>query len=48
MSRTDQELSIDVTRIKDREVVLWDHSIARLGQFWERGSLVLVFIRHYG
>ena len=48
MNRTGQELSIDVTEIKDREVVLWDHSAARLSQFWERGPLVLVFLRHYG
>lgn len=48
MSRTDKERPINVTEIKDREVVLWDHSVARLSQFWERGPLVLVFLRHYG
>lgn len=48
MSSTGQELPIDVTEIKDREVVLWDHSVSRLSQFWERGPLVLVFLRHYG
>ena len=48
MIPTGQEPSIDMTEIKDREVVLWDHSVARLSQFWERGPLVLVFLRHYG
>ena len=48
MSHKGQDLSLDVTKIKDQEVVLWDQSIARLSQFWEHGPLVLVFLRHYG
>ena len=27
---------------------LWDHSRASLGDFWRKGPLVLVFLRHYG
>ncbi|MGD8701451.1 MAG: hypothetical protein PVG51_14400 [Desulfosarcina sp.] len=41
-------MPIDTALLKDQEVVLWDHSVARLGQFWEHGPLVLVFLRHYG
>jgi len=34
--------------VRDQAVVLWDHTVTRLGSFWERGPLVLVFLRHYG
>jgi hypothetical protein len=40
--------SLDVRTIQDLEVVLWDQSIRRLGELWEREPLVLVFLRHYG
>jgi len=32
----------------DRKVMLSDGSEKRLSQFWEKESLVLVFIRHFG
>jgi hypothetical protein len=38
----------DATKVKDQEVVLWDDTVTRLSRFWEDGSLVLVFLRHYG
>lgn len=34
--------------VRDQEVVLWDGSPTRLSRFWEKGALVLVFLRHYG
>jgi len=37
-----------VPDVKDRDVVLWNNSVTRLSRFWERGPLVLVFLRHYG
>ncbi len=40
--------SLDVSTIQDLEVVLWDQTIRRLGEFWEHGPLVVVFLRHYG
>ena len=41
-------MSIDMTAIKDQEVVLWDQTTTKLSRFWENGPLVLVFLRHYG
>ncbi len=32
----------------DRKVLLSDGSEKKLSQFWEKESLVLVFIRHFG
>ncbi len=32
----------------DRKVMLSDGSEKKLSQFWEKESLVLVFIRHFG
>ena len=40
--------AVDGTTIQDQKVVLWDQTIRRLGEFWEHGPLVLVFLRHYG
>lgn len=39
---------VDTTDVKDQEVTLWDHTVRRLGAFWEHEPLVLVFLRHYG
>lgn len=41
-------MPINLDRVKDQEVVLWDNAVARLSRFWEEGPLVLVFLRHYG
>ena len=38
----------NMTVVKDHEVVLWDNTTTRLSRFWEKGPLVLVFLRHYG
>ena len=35
-------------RALDRKVILSDGSERNLSQFWEKESLVLVFIRHFG
>jgi len=32
----------------DRKVLLSDGSEKRLSQFWEKETLVLVFLRHFG
>ena len=32
----------------DRKVLLADGSEKRLSQFWEKETLVLVFLRHFG
>jgi hypothetical protein len=32
----------------EQEVLLWDGTRTRLGRFWQKGPLVLVFLRHYG
>jgi hypothetical protein len=39
---------MDVTEVRDQEVVLWDNTATRLSRFWKSGPLVLVFLRHYG
>ena len=40
--------SVSITRVMDQEVLLWDNTHTHLAHFWEEGSLVLVFLRHYG
>ena len=41
-------MELDMKEIGDAEVQLWDRSYRRLGEFWEQGPLVLVFLRHFG
>lgn len=41
-------MDLNLRAIGDLEVQLWDHSRALLGNFWQKGPLVLVFLRHYG
>lgn len=41
-------MPINADSVKDQEVVLWDNGVTRLSRFWEKGPLVLVFLRHYG
>jgi hypothetical protein len=41
-------MPIDMEKLKDLDVTLWDGSSARLGRFWKDCPLVLVFLRHYG
>jgi len=38
----------DATKVRDREVVLWDNTVTHLSRFWKDGPLVLVFLRHFG
>jgi hypothetical protein len=38
----------DDDKVNDQKVVLWDTSETPLSRFWEKGPLVLVFLRHYG
>ena len=41
-------MDLDMNEIGNKDVQLWDQSHSRLSQFWEQGSLVLVFLRHFG
>ncbi|MGD9331930.1 MAG: hypothetical protein PVJ53_11490 [Desulfobacterales bacterium] len=41
-------MTIDMAKIKNEDVELWDKSTTQLKTFWEQGPLVLVFLRHYG
>ncbi len=41
-------MELNMTVIGEMEVQLWDGSQTRLNRFWEKGFLVLVFLRHYG
>ena len=43
MKKNDQDRFAD-----NHAVTLWDGAVARLGDFWTNGPLVLVFLRHYG
>ena len=37
-------MDLNMRAIGEREVQLWDHSRASLGEFWRQGQLVLVFL----
>ena len=41
-------MEMNMVEIGNQEVQLWDGSHTRMGQLWEQGPLVLVFLRHYG
>ncbi len=41
-------MDLNMRAIGEQEVQLWDNSRASLGDFWQQGPLVLVFLRHYG
>jgi len=41
-------MDLNMKKLGDQEVELWDGSHARLRQFWKQGPLVLVFLRHFG
>jgi len=41
-------MDLNMKEIGHQEVQLWDNSYARLRRFWEKGPLVLVFLRHFG
>jgi hypothetical protein len=41
-------MDVNINTIGNEEVQLWDHSQTRLNRFWQKGPLVLVFLRHYG
>lgn len=41
-------MELNMTVIGGMEVQLWDGSQTHLNRFWEKGPLVLVFLRHYG
>jgi hypothetical protein len=34
--------------VQDANVIMADGSTMRLSDFWKRGRLVLVFLRHFG
>lgn len=41
-------MDLNMNKIGNQRVQLWDRSYQRLRRFWEQGPLVLVFLRHYG
>lgn len=41
-------MDLNMIKIGNEEVQLWDRSHCRLRQFWKKGPLVLVFLRHFG
>jgi hypothetical protein len=41
-------MDLNIRVIGEQEVQLWDRSRAPLSDFWQKGPLVLVFLRHYG
>ena len=41
-------MDLNMQKIGNQEVQLWDRSLSRLRGFWEQGPLLLVFLRHFG
>lgn len=41
-------MDLKMKEIGKEEVQLWDRSQCQLRQFWKKGPLVLVFLRHFG
>ncbi len=41
-------MALNMKKIGDDKVQLWDGSHTHLNRLWKNGPLVLVFLRHYG
>ncbi len=39
---------LERTMAQDADIIMADGSAMRLSDFWKRGRLVLVFLRHFG
>lgn len=41
-------IALETHELTDARVTLSDGSVTRLGELWQHGPLVLVFLRHFG
>jgi hypothetical protein len=41
-------MELNMQTIGKQKIKLWDHTQTTLGDFWQQGPVVLVFLRHYG